>query len=119
MPAQPTPTHCQPNHPGSNFGSTVWCRCFRLKAVTLRDGKWKRAVLSFRAFRKASGEKSFHVLRCSKDPNDLTVCCGWDNAARMRKFMKSPELRKAMKAAGVIGKPEVGFFSKKEDLSVG
>jgi len=62
---------------------------------------------------------SFHVLRGGKNPNDLTVCCGWDNAARLRKFMKSRELRKAMKEAGVISKPEVGYFSKKEDLSVG
>ena len=81
--------------------------------------KWKRAVHGFKKFRKASGETSFHVLRGSKNPNDLTVCCGWDNATRMKKFMKSRELRKAMKEAGVISKPEIGYFSKKEDLSVG
>ena len=80
--------------------------------------KWKRAVNAFSKFRQASGETSFHVLRGSKNPNDLTVCCGWDNAGRMRKFIKSLELREAMKGGGVLGKPEVAFFSKKEDLSV-
>lgn len=80
--------------------------------------KWKRAVNAFKKFRQTSGETSFHVLRGSKKPNDLTVCCGWDNTNRLKKFMKSKELRKAMKEAGVVGKPEIGFFSKKEDLSV-
>lgn len=80
--------------------------------------KWKREVLAFRMFGKASGEKSFYVCRSSKNPNDLLVWCEWDTAARMRKFVKSAELRKAMKAAGVISKPEISFFSKMEDLSV-
>ncbi|MBI3851444.1 MAG: hypothetical protein HY298_14385 [Verrucomicrobia bacterium] len=57
-------------------------------------------------------------LRSSKNPNDLTVCYAWDTAARMQKFMKSPELRKRMKAAGVVSKPEIRFFGKMDDLSV-
>ena len=81
--------------------------------------KWKRAVVAFKKFRKVSGEKSFYVCRSSKNPNDLTVFCGWDNSNRMRKFIKSADLRKAMKEAGVNSKPEISFFSKMEDLSVG
>ncbi len=80
--------------------------------------KWKRAVHAFGASRKASGETSFHVYRDRKSPNDLTVVCSWENASQMQKFIKSPELRKTMKAAGVVGKPVVQFFSKVEDLSV-
>ena len=80
-------------------------------------GKWKRAVRAAAKWRKASGEKSFHVLRCTKNPNDVIVCCEWDNAARMRKFVKSAELRKAMKGAGVISKPEVCDCFGMEDLS--
>lgn len=80
--------------------------------------KWKRGVHLFKKFRQTSGETSFHVLRSAKNPNDLIVCCGWDTTARMKKFIKSSELRKAMKDCGVISKPEVAFFSKKEDLSV-
>lgn len=81
--------------------------------------KWKRTVKSFSAFRKASGEKCFCVCRSAKSPNDLTVYCVWDTMARMKKFMKSPDLRKAMKATGVSSKPEVTFFKTMEDLSVG
>ena len=80
--------------------------------------KWKRVVHAASALRKTSGETSFQVYRDSKSPNDLTVVCSWDNAGRMKKFMKSAELRKAMKEAGVLGKPAVQFFSKAEDLTV-
>jgi len=79
--------------------------------------KWKRTVQAFTKFRKASGEKSFHVLRCAKNPNDLNICCCWDTNARFKKFIQSPELRTTMKSAGVIGKPEICFFRQKEDLS--
>ena len=79
--------------------------------------KWKRAVKSFAKFRKASGEKCFYVCRDSKKPNDVMVWCEWDSAARAKKFVKSPELRKAMKAAGVSSKPEVSFYDKMEVLS--
>jgi len=81
--------------------------------------KWKREVKAFAAFRKTSGEKSFYVCRGSKSSNDLLVWCAWDAAARMQKFIKSAELRKAMAAAGVIGKPEVSFYGAMEDLSAG
>ena len=80
--------------------------------------KWKRAVKAFAPFRKASGEKSFYVCRGSKSPNDLLLWCEWDTAARMNKFVKSAELRKAMAEVGVIGKPEVSFYSAMEDLSL-
>ena len=79
--------------------------------------KWKRVVKSAAKWRKASGEKCFYVCRGSKSPNDLLVWCEWDNAARMQKFMKSPELRQRMKEAGVVNKPEVSFYSGMEDLS--
>ncbi len=81
--------------------------------------KWKRGVKAHAKWRKASGEKCFYVCRNSKSPNDLLVWCEWDTAARMKKFVRSAELRKAMKNVGVIGKPEVSFYDKMEVLSVG
>jgi quinol monooxygenase YgiN len=80
--------------------------------------KWKRVVHAAKAWRKASGEKSFQVFRSSSAPNDLTIVCSWDSIARMRKFLESAELRERMKQAGVVGQPEIHFFSKGEDLSV-
>jgi hypothetical protein len=80
--------------------------------------KWKRAVNSHAKWRKESGEKCFYVCRSSKSPNDLLVWCEWDTPARLKKFFRSAELRKAMKGGGVIGKPEVSFYDKMEVLSV-
>ena len=81
--------------------------------------KWKKEVKAFTTVRKASGEKTLYVCRSSKSPNHLLVWCEWDTTARMKKFVKSAELRKAMGRAGVIGKPEVSFYGAMEDLSVG
>jgi hypothetical protein len=81
--------------------------------------KWKREVKTFAKFRKASGEKSLYVCRGSKSPNELLVWCEWDTAVRMKKFIKSAELRKAMAGAGVKGKPDISFYSAMEDLSAG
>ena len=80
--------------------------------------KWKKAVRACAAWRKASGELSFQVLRSAEVPNDLTILCGWDTAARARKFAASAELRERMRAAGVNSKPEVRFFKSSEDLGV-
>jgi quinol monooxygenase YgiN len=80
--------------------------------------KWKRVVDSHAKWRKEAGEKCFYVCRSSKSPNDLLVWCEWANAARAKKFVRSPKLRVAMKAAGVVGKPEISFWDKMEVLSV-
>ena len=80
--------------------------------------EWKRVVHAATAFRKVNGERSFQVLRSSDDPNDVTVICRWSSAAKARKFVRSSELRKRMKEAGVLGKPKIQFFGKAEDLSV-
>lgn len=80
--------------------------------------KWKRVVHAATAFRKTNGELSFKVFCSSDDPDDVTVICEWASAAKARKFMKSDELRRRMKDAGVVGKPKIQFFGKAEDLSV-
>ena len=79
--------------------------------------QWKRGVKAFAQFRQVSGEKCFYACRGSQDPNELLVWCEWDTTARMKKFAKSRELRKAMKGAGVISKPEVSFYGKMEALN--
>jgi hypothetical protein len=80
--------------------------------------KWKRVVKSAAKWRKASGEKCFYVCRNSGNSNDLLVWCEWDTAARAKKFLKSAELRKRMKEAGVVGKPGISMWDKMEVLTV-
>ena len=80
--------------------------------------KWKRGVKAHAKLRKASGEKSFYSCRDSKEPNEVMVWCEWDNSARMKKFVGSPELRQAMEKVGVISEPKISFYDKMDDLSV-
>jgi len=80
--------------------------------------KWKRAVRAAAKFRKASGEKCLKVFRATRAPNDLTILYAWSTSSKMKLSASSAELRKALKAAGVIGRPKVQFFSAMEDLSV-
>jgi hypothetical protein len=80
--------------------------------------KWKREVKSVAHWRKAAGEKCFYACRNSKSPNTVMVWCEWDAAARAKKTMKSAELRKRMKAAGVVGKPKISFFDRMDVMSV-
>ena len=80
--------------------------------------KWKNGVRAFAKVRKAAGETSFSACRHSQHPNDVMVWCEWDTTARMKKFLKSAELRKAMKGAGVIGKPEISTFNNMDVLTV-
>jgi quinol monooxygenase YgiN len=81
--------------------------------------RWKRGVRAAAPFRKVNGELSFQAYRSSANPNDVTVVSGWANPAQARAFVKSAELRKRMKEVGVISQPQVQFFRKAEDLSVG
>ena len=80
--------------------------------------KWKSVVRSFAKMRKSSGEKCFYACRDVRHPNDVMVWCEWDTAARMNKFLKSADLRKGMKEAGVVGKPKISTFNKMDVLTV-
>ena len=80
--------------------------------------KWKRAVKACADWRKKSGEKCFRVFRSASSPNDLTVICSFASGAKMQAFVKSAELRKRMKDAGVISKPVIQFFGASEEMTV-
>ena len=78
----------------------------------------EKAVRACAPWRKESGEKCFRVFRSASSPNDLTVICSFSSAAKMKAFVKSAELKKRMKDAGVVSKPIVQFFGASEDMSV-
>jgi quinol monooxygenase YgiN len=79
---------------------------------------WKRGVKAAAELRKSTGETSFHAYRDSRSPNDITVVCGWKDMAACKKFVNSADLRKAMKACGVISQPEVRYFGEMDDLTI-
>jgi len=72
--------------------------------------KWKRAFDGHGRARKSGGSKGGQLFRSATKPRDVFILLRWNDLRRAKKFAKSADLRKAMKAAGVRGKPDVFFL---------
>ena len=59
-----------------------------------------------------SGTLGGQVFSTSGEPNELWVLLEWTSEESARSFMSSPELGKAMRAAGVIDTPDVYFLDE-------
>ena len=77
---------------------------------------WKKGYDASIEQRKATGEKSFQVLRSIDDPNTVTVISVQESALQVQAFMDSPDLKERMKAAGII---EMGQMLIVEELDNG
>jgi hypothetical protein len=75
--------------------------------------KWKQVFDAFAPTRRASGEKSYVIGNLPGKANNLCLLFQWDTAANAGKFLKSKELKAAMKDAGVLEMPEVFVFEEK------
>jgi hypothetical protein len=76
--------------------------------------KWKRVFDGFSPNRQAGGETSYVIGHVPGKPNNLCLLFEWDTAANAAKFLKSKNLKTAMKDAGVIEKPDVFVFEGKK-----
>lgn len=78
----------------------------------VRDYKaWKEVFDNFEETRRSGGEKSYHVMQTQDDPNDLHLMFEWDSPEKARSFFQSPELKDAMKKAGVVEEPKINFLN--------
>ena len=80
--------------------------------------KWKPIFDEHGTARRDNGSKGGQLFRDPNNPNDITVRLEWDDLAKARKFAKSADLRKTMQRAGVIGKPDLYFLEKVEQVAV-
>jgi len=78
---------------------------------------WKPKFDAHGPTRAAAGCKGGHLLRGIDDPNEVVIFFEWDTLENARKFTASPELKAAMKEAGVIDKPDVYFLENQESLT--
>ena len=76
--------------------------------------KWKKAFEAFLPQRKAGGELSYSIGNVPGKVNNLCLLFQWDSAANAAKFLKSKELKAAMKTATVSEPPEIFVFEEKE-----
>lgn len=75
-------------------------------------GKWRPAYDAHRPARAAAGLDDRHVWHNADDRNDLFLLFAVSDVARAKAFAESAELKQAMTAAGVVGRPEIFFLSE-------
>lgn len=77
----------------------------------VRDfAKWKRGYSAHVAARRKAGLKQKALLRSIRNPKDVVLLFQAGDLKKARAFASSRQLRKVMKEAGVVGKPEISIL---------
>jgi hypothetical protein len=80
---------------------------------TVSDYKaWRKVYDDFDAVRKSLGVTSAAVYQAADSPSDITITHDFATLGAAQAFAGSPELKKAMQNAGVVGAPTVWFTNK-------
>jgi hypothetical protein len=72
---------------------------------------WKRAFDGDGDARNQAGVIGHAVNRSVKNPNLVVVYLQAESVDELRAFAERPELKAAMKAAGVLGAPDISFVT--------
>ncbi len=79
--------------------------------ITIGDyAKWRAGFDKAVPFREKAGMKNVQVYRDADNPSSVLVWSDIDDPAKVRAVLDSPELRKTMQEAGVVGPPKVHFI---------
>jgi hypothetical protein len=73
--------------------------------------KWKMSYDEHDSMRLASGVHSYVISRGADDSNMVFVATKLDDLAKGKAFVKDPSLKKAMQKGGVIGAPNIKFYT--------
>ena len=80
---------------------------------TVADYKtWRKVYDDFASVRTSLGVTAAAVYQATDNPNDITVTHDFATAEGAQSFAKSPELKKAMQKAGVVGAPTIWLTNK-------
>ena len=69
--------------------------------------KWRAGFDKAAPLREKAGMKNVQVYRDADNPSSALIWSDIDDPAKARAVLDSPELRKAMQDAGVVGAPKV------------
>jgi hypothetical protein len=76
--------------------------------ITIGDyAKWRAVFDKAASLREKAGVKNVQVYRDTGNPNALLVWSEVDDLTKVRGMYDSPELRNAMREAGVVGAPNI------------
>lgn len=79
---------------------------------------WKKVFDQHAGSRRAAGIFQSHINRLADNSNVLAVYLGARDAAKLKAFLGSQDLKQTMSAAGVKGAPEVKLITPVEDLTI-
>ncbi|HSH06662.1 MAG TPA: hypothetical protein VLA41_03295 [Burkholderiales bacterium] len=72
--------------------------------------KWKRAYDGHAPARRKAALRQKALLRSVRNPKDVLILFQAASLSKAKAFTSSANLRKVMKEAGVVGKPEISFL---------
>jgi len=72
--------------------------------------KWRAGFDKAAPFREKAGMKNVQVYRDADDPSAVLIWSEVDDLAKARAVLTSPELRNAMREAGVVGDPKINVI---------
>jgi hypothetical protein len=77
----------------------------------VRDfAKWKRGYSANGSARRKAGLKQKALMRSIRNPKDVVLLFQAGDLKKAKAFASSRQLRKVMKEAGVVGKPEISIL---------
>lgn len=78
---------------------------------------WKPYFDDHGTTRAGSGGQGGQLFHKEGEPNEIVALFEWDSLGNAHEFAASADLKATMKEAGVIGKPDLHFLEKIEDVS--
>ena len=72
--------------------------------------KWKRAYDGHLPARRKAGLRQKALLRSARNPREVFILFQAGDLKKAKAFASSRQLRKVMKEAGVVGKPEISIL---------
>jgi Zn-dependent oligopeptidase len=85
-----------------------------MRHTVSHDKAWRKVYDGFASTQKAMGVTAQAVYQSADNPNDITVTHDFATIAAAQTFAGSPDLRKAMQGAGVVGAPQSGSQTMRE-----
>lgn len=76
--------------------------------------RWKPHFDDHASTRGEHGERGYHLFRGTRNPNEVVVLFEWDSEEHAREFIDSSDLRRVMREAGVVGRPDVRILDEVE-----
>jgi heme-degrading monooxygenase HmoA len=79
----------------------------------VRDyAQWRAHFDAHAGHVRAAGGRDIRLFRTGVSPNDVLVLVAWDSTAAARRFVEAQDMRQVMRAAGVVGVPEVLYLEE-------